>query len=131
MGRHKMVAIIVVGGRGGVLGINRYVTFIPIYEIELFINLDEPILPGTYQMHIFRGAWVAQSVKPLTSAPVMISQLVSSSPALGSGLTARSSEPGACFDFCVSLSLSTPPLPQLCALSLALSLSLKNKHLKN
>ena len=35
-----------------------------------------------------RGAWVAQSVKRLTSAQVMISQSVSSSPTLGSVLTA-------------------------------------------
>ena len=41
----------------------------------------------------FRGAWVAQSVKCLTSAQVMISQSVSSSLALGSVLTAQSLEP--------------------------------------
>ena len=40
-------------------------------------------------------------------------------------LDADSSEPGACFRFCVSLSLSAPLL-----LTRALSLSLKNKHLK-
>ena len=39
------------------------------------------------------GAWVAQSVKRLTSAQVMISQSVSSSPASGSVLTAQSLEP--------------------------------------
>ena len=37
-----------------------------------------------------RGASVAQSVKRLTSAQVMISQFVSSSPALGSVLAAQS-----------------------------------------
>ena len=60
---------------------------------------------------------MAQSVERLTSAQVMISQLVSSSPASGSVLTAQSLEPGACFRFCVSLSLSAPPH------SLSLSLS--------
>ena len=42
------------------------------------------------------GAWVAQSVEWLTSARVMISWFVSSSPAWGSVLT---SEPGTCFGF--------------------------------
>ena len=40
----------------------------------------------------YRGAWVAQSVKHPTSAQVMISQFVSSSPASGSVLTAQSLE---------------------------------------
>ena len=40
-----------------------------------------------------RGAWVAQSVKRPTSAQVMISRSVSSSPTSGSVLTARSLEP--------------------------------------
>ena len=40
-----------------------------------------------------RGTWVAQSVKPLTSAQVMISRLVSSSPVSGSVPTAQSLEP--------------------------------------
>ena len=39
------------------------------------------------------GPWVAQSVKRLTSAEVMISQSVSSSPVSGSVLTAQSLEP--------------------------------------
>ena len=60
-----------------------------------------------------RGTWVAQLVKHLTSAQVMISQLVSSSPSLGSVLTAQSLEPAS---DCVSPSLS-----------LSLPLSLKNK----
>ena len=59
------------------------------------------------------GAWVAQSVGRLTSAQVMISRFVSSSPASGS---ADSSEPGACFGFCVSLSL---PLSHSCSLSVS------------
>ena len=40
-----------------------------------------------------RGTWVAQSVKQPTSAQVMISRSVSSSPASGSVLTAQSLEP--------------------------------------
>ena len=59
----------------------------------------------------YRGAWVAQSVEPPTSAQVMISRVVSSSPALGFVLTAQ---PGACFGFCVSLPLSAPPPLVLC-----------------
>ena len=65
------------------------------------------------------GAWVAQSVKHLTSAQVMISQLVGSSPTLGSVLTAQSLEPA--LDS-VSPSLPAPPLLMLC-----LSVSVKNK----
>ena len=63
-----------------------------------------------------RGAPVAQSVKCLIWAQVMISPSVSSSPASGSVLTARSLEPTS---DSVSPSLSAPPL---------LVLSLKNKH---
>ena len=71
------------------------------------------------------GAWVAQSVKHLTLAQVMISQFVGSNPTLGSVLTAQSLEPAS---DSVSLSLSaSPPLMLAHALSLSLSLSLKNK----
>ena len=56
------------------------------------------------------GAWVAQLVERPTSAQVMISRSVSSSPASGSVLTGQSLEP-------VSDSLS-----------LSLSLSKVNKH---
>ena len=56
-------------------------------------------------------AWVAQSAEHLTSAQVMISQLVSSSPASGSVLTAQGLE--AASDS-VSPSLSAPPLLTLC-----------------
>ena len=49
------------------------------------------------------------------------------------GLCADSSEPGTCFRFCVSLSLSGPPPslsgPQAWSLSLSLSLSI-NKNIK-
>ena len=71
-------------------------------------------------MTMSRGAWVAQLVKRPTSAQVMISQSVSSSPALGSVLTAQSLEP-------VSDSVS----PSLCpspVYALSLSVSKINKH---
>ena len=58
-----------------------------------------------------RGTWVAQSVKRLTSAQVMISQFVGLSPASGSVLTAQSLEP---VSDSVSPSLSAPPLLTLC-----------------
>ena len=64
---------------------------------------------------------MAQSVKGLTLARVMISQLVGLSPALGSVLTARSLEP-AWDSVSLSLSLSLCPSP---AHTLSLSLSLK------
>ena len=65
---------------------------------------------------VVRGAWVAQSVKCLTSAQVMISQSMSSSPASGSVLTAWS-----LFQImCLPLSLD---LPRSCSVSLCL----KNK----
>ena len=54
---------------------------------------------------------MAQLIERPTSAPVMISQFVSSSPVLGSVLTAWSLEPA--LDS-VSLPLSTPPLLTLC-----------------
>ena len=62
------------------------------------------------------GAWVAQSVTCPTSAQVMISQFMGSSPASGSVLTARSLEPA---------SDSVSPLCPTPAHTL--SLSLKNK----
>ena len=52
------------------------------------------------------GAWVAQSVKRPTSAQVMISRFVSSSPMSGSVLTAQSLEPAS---DSVSPSPSAPP----------------------
>ena len=57
------------------------------------------------------GAWVAQSVKRLTSAQVMISRSVGSSPVSGSVLAAQSLDP-ASDSVCVSLSAS--PLLMLC-----------------
>ena len=67
------------------------------------------------------GAWVVQSVKRSTLAQVTISRFVSSSPELGSD----SSEPGARFGFCVSLSLRPSP-----ACTLSLCLPKRNKYLK-
>ena len=52
------------------------------------------------------GAWEAQSVECLTLAQVMISWFVSSSPELGSVLTAQSLEPAS---DSVPPSLSAPP----------------------
>ena len=69
------------------------------------------------------GAWVAQSVKRLTSAQVMISSFVSSCPTSGSVLTARSLEPTS---DSVSPSLSLCPSP-----AHAVSLSKINKREKN
>ena len=63
----------------------------------------------------YRGTWVAQSVKHLTSVQVMISWLVSSSPGLGSVLKVQSLEAAS---GSVSF-LSVPPL---------LVLPLKNKY---
>ena len=58
-----------------------------------------------------RGAWVAQSLKRPTSAQVMITRLVSSSPTSGSVLTEQSLEPAS---ESVSPSLVAPPLLTLC-----------------
>ena len=66
-----------------------------------------------------RGAWVAQSVERLTSAQIMISQLMSSSPALDSVLTAWSLEPA---------SDSAPPSLSAPTHLHSVSVSLKNKH---
>ena len=55
-----------------------------------------------------RGVWVAQLVKHLTSAQVMISQFMGSSPTSGSVLTAQSLEP-ALDSVCVCVSLCLSP----------------------
>ena len=68
---------------------------------------------------MFRDVWVAQSVKRPTSAQVMILRLVSSSPTVGSVLTAQNLQPA--LDS-LSPSLFAPPLLMFC-----LSMSLKNK----
>ena len=67
---------------------------------------------------------MAQSVKRLTSAQVMISQFVGLSPGLGSVQTAQSLEPAP-----ESMSPSLSLLLPTCTLSLPLSKI--NKHLKN
>ena len=68
---------------------------------------------------------MVQLVEHLTSAQVMISQFMNSSPASGSVLTAQSLEPAS-----DSLFLSAAP-PLVLSLALSLFLSLKiNKHLK-
>ena len=59
----------------------------------------------------YQTAWMAQLVKHLTSAQVIISRFMSSSPTSGSVLTAQSLEPP--WDS-VSPSLSAPPLLVLC-----------------
>ena len=77
----------------------------------------------TVKKNLPRDTWMAQSVKcPMTSAQVMISQCVSSSPVSSSELTAQSLKPAS---DSVSPSLSAPPL-----LSLSLSLSQKQIHIK-
>ena len=53
------------------------------------------------------GAWVAQSVKRLTSVQVMISWFVGLSSASDSVLTAQSLEPAS--DLCLPLSLCPSP----------------------
>ena len=67
-----------------------------------------------------QGTWMAQSVKHPTLAQVMISCFVSSSPALGSVLTAQSLEPAS---DSASPSFSAPPPLALCC-----SVSLKSKY---
>ena len=68
------------------------------------------------------GTWLAQPVKRLTLAHVMISRFVGSSPASSSVLTARSLEP---VSDSVSPSLSASPTRALIP-----SVSKINKHLK-
>ena len=63
---------------------------------------------------------MAQSIKPLTLAQVMISQFVSSSPTLGSVLTAQKSEPAS-----DSVSPSLSALPHLHSVCLSLKNSKK------
>ena len=69
-----------------------------------------------------KGHWLAQSAERPTSAQVMVSQSVGSSPASGSVLTVRS----LLQILCLPLSLSLP-LPCLCSLSLSLAKTNKVK----
>ena len=66
-----------------------------------------------------QGAWVAQLAECLTSPQVMISQIVNSSPMLGSVQTAQSLEPAS---YSVSPSL---PLTHLCSIFLSKEISIK------
>ena len=68
-----------------------------------------------------RGAWGAQSAERLTSAQVMISRIMSSSPATGSVLTAWSLEP--------ALDSASPTLSLCPSPAHALSLSLSQKEI--
>ena len=77
------------------------------------------------------GAWVAQLVKPPTSALVMISHLVGSSPTSGSVLIAQSPEP-ASDSVCVSLS-GPPPLTLclcLCLSQTQINIKKKDVHVE-
>ena len=67
----------------------------PLYDLQPVTGVWEACLnlPISFRIILARGAWVAQLVERPTSAQVMISQLVSSRPVSGSGLTARSPEP--------------------------------------
>ena len=69
-------------------------------------NKAWPQVPQTDDAYVRSGAWVAQSVERPTSAQVMISQFVGSSPALGSVLSAWSLEPASIL--CLPLSLPLP-----------------------
>ena len=79
--------------------------------------------PREVRVNLFRGAWVAQSVKPLTSAQVIVSQFMSLNPASGSVLTTQGLELPS-DSVSPSLSLSAPPL---LVRVLFLCLSLKNQ----
>ena len=72
-------------------------------------------------MKIIWSAWVAQLVEHPTLAQVMISQFVFEPHVR---LCADSTEPGACFKFCVSLSFCPSP-----AHALSLSVSKINKNI--
>ena len=97
------------------------------------LQIQNPLAPFSRYIHLWkleatkmtknRGTWGAQSVGRPTSAQVMISWCVSSSPTLGSALTAQSLEPAS---DSVSPSLFAPPPP--CDLSLTLSLLKISKH---
>ena len=81
---------------------------------------------GSFKISVIRGAWVAQSVKCPTLAQVMVSWVRGFEPRVG--LCADSSEPGACFRFCVSLSHTDSMFPSPCPSPVrAFSLSLKSK----
>ena len=76
------------------------------WEVEPLKGSNGYSVPVVLLKKKSRDTWVAQSVKHLTSAQVVISWFVSSSPMLGSVLTAQSLEPAS---NSVSPSLSIPP----------------------
>ena len=67
------------------------------------LSLHVPLVPKMSTMTTYWGAWVAQSVKRLTSAQVMIAAVCGFEPHVG--LHADGSEPGACFRCWVTFSL--------------------------
>ena len=86
------------------------------YTFDLSILIPKIRISYAHSLHLkCWDTWVAQLVKCLTSAQVMILWFLSSSPC---GLCADSSESRACFGLSVSLSLSlslsAPPLLALC-----------------
>ena len=89
------------------------------YKLGLYIELLFLL-----EKNITWGAWVAQSVGRPTSAQVMVLWLWSLRPAVR--LCAGSSEPGACYGFCVSLSLCFNPSYTVC-LSLS-KINIKKKE---
>ena len=94
--------------------------YVSTHSIDCASNFGGPIVTVTPRLKLQqRGAWVAQSVKYLTSAQVMIPRFVSLSPIWDSGVTAQSLESAS---DSVSRCFSAPPLLMLC-----LSVSLKNK----
>ena len=85
--------------------------YLPIPRLQIYSSM--------FKILTFRGTWVAQSVKHLILAQVVISQSVGLNPSLGSVLTAQSPEPALDSVF---PSLSLPLALLVCALSLSLSL---------
>ena len=62
-------------------------------DVDFYMSCIPGAVPCIILKKKIRGAWVARSVKRLTSAQVMISQSVSLSPESGSVLTAQNLEP--------------------------------------
>ena len=91
---------------------------------SLLFNIVLEVLATAIRTKRNRGAWVAQSVKHLTSAQVMISQFVGLSPVSGSVLTAQS------LLGILSLPLSLCPSPA-CKRVLVLSLKINTLKKKN
>ena len=101
------------------LGCSNFSTVLNIYSKKKQTNKQTNKNP--------RATWMAQSVKRLISAQVMISRFVSSNPILSSVLRAQSLE---LTSDSVSPSLSAPPPLMLC-FSVSVSLSKTKKHLKS